>query len=133
MEYFRNNNQRHNFVDFLKSKARVYFYGLILYGSYTNDRDELLEDVKNAIDKVEDYQDKPSDHPDVETVIENNFHSHSPSVVRRILDRLKAMATELPSMNGNTRRRWSTCKRQTRRLSIGRPGCTRVLPAESDS
>lgn len=52
MEYFRNNNQKHNFVDFLKSKARVYFYGLILYGSYTNDRDELLEDncldVRNA-------------------------------------------------------------------------------------
>jgi outer membrane protein OmpA-like peptidoglycan-associated protein len=72
-----------------------------------DNRDTAKGKITSAIDQLTGFQSHPG-HPDVETTLDNNFHSHSPATVSTLLRDLRQIAGDLNGLTGDSHRQCST-------------------------
>lgn len=71
-------------------------------------RAAAIAQVDGAISQLNAYRSDTSANPEVQSDLDNNFHSHSTATVSTLLHHLRQVRTDLSGLSGNTRRRCAT-------------------------
>jgi Domain of unknown function (DUF4157)/Lysine-specific metallo-endopeptidase len=68
-------------------------------------RTTAINHISNAISQLSNYRSSPAAHPEMQTMLDNNFHSHSQRTIDTLLHHLRQIRRDLSNLTGNSRRR----------------------------
>lgn len=66
---------------------------------------KAIGNIDNGLTKLDAYQKKPADHGGIEAILDRNFKSHDPKIVKKIIAILKLIKRDLGKISDHKKRR----------------------------